>query len=99
MRGKLLIMLSTLLVPQCIHAQAADFETATEAVKNMKVGINLVNTLDCNSRDVNWMWIEAWTNRTPTDYETAWGGNPVTRADLMKMWRKAGYHAVRVPVT
>ena len=99
MRGKLLIMLSTLLVPQCIHAQAADFETATEAVKNMKVGINLVNTLDCNSGDVNWMWIEAWTNRTPTDYETAWGGNPVTRADLMKMWRKAGYHAVRVPVT
>lgn len=81
-----------------IEAQTEEFETASEAVKNMKVGVNLGNTLESVSGDLNNMWIEAYTERRPQDYETAWG-NPVTKAELLKMWRKAGYGAVRVPVS
>lgn len=79
-----------------LHAQ--DFETATEAVRNMRVGWNLGNTLDSNSGDVNNMWIEAWTNRSPEAYETAWG-QPVTKPELIKMFKEAGFNAIRVPVT
>ena len=78
--------------------QAQNFETATEAVKNMAVGWNLGNTLDSNSGDVNNMWIEKWSSRTPKDYETAWG-QPVTKPELMKMMKEAGFNAIRVPVT
>ena len=69
-----------------LQAQTAEFETAAEAVKNMKVGVNLGNTLESVSGELNNMWIEANTERRPQDYETAWG-NPVTKAELMKMWR------------
>ena len=78
--------------------QTQDFETAAEAVKNMAVGWNLGNTLDSNSGDVNNMWIEKWSSRTPKDYETAWG-QPVTKPELMKMMKEAGFNAIRVPVT
>lgn len=74
------------------------FETATEAVKNMRVGWNLGNTLDSNSGDTQNMWIEHWTDRTCTAYETAWG-QPVTKPELFKMLKDAGFNAVRVPVT
>ena len=86
----MLLMMST--------AQAQDFETATEAVKNMAVGWNLGNTLDSNSGDANNMWIEKWTSRTPNDYEKAWG-QPVTKPELLKMMKEAGFNAIRVPVT
>lgn len=77
---------------------AQDFETAQEAVVNMRVGWNLGNTLDSNSGDTLRMWIEADKNRTVTSYETAWG-QPVTRPELFKMMKKAGFNAIRVPVT
>jgi len=77
---------------------AQTFESATEAVKNMHVGWNLGNTLESNSGDVNNMWIEAWGNATPSSYETAWG-QPVTKPELLKMFKDAGFNAIRVPVT
>ncbi|MCR5130595.1 MAG: glycoside hydrolase family 5 protein [Prevotella sp.] len=79
-------------------AQSSEFETAKEAVANMAVGWNLGNTLDSNSGDTLNMWIEHWTSRTPSDYEKAWG-QPVTKASLMKMFKDAGFNAIRVPVT
>ena len=79
-------------------AWAEDFETATSAVTHMRVGWNLGNTLDSNSGDVNNMWIEKWTGRTPADYEKAWG-QPITKPELMKMFKEAGFNAIRVPVT
>ncbi|MBR1548930.1 MAG: cellulase family glycosylhydrolase [Prevotella sp.] len=79
-------------------AMAADFETATQAVANMKVGWNLGNTLESNSGDVGNMWIEAWTDKTPAQYETAWG-QPVTKPELLQMFKEAGFNAIRVPVT
>jgi len=73
-------------------------ESATEAIKNMGVGWNLGNTLDSNSGDTNNMWIEMWTQKKPSDYETAWGQAVTTRA-LIKMFKEAGFNAIRVPVT
>ena len=90
--------LTALIVLCGMTTWAADFETATSAVSNMRVGWNLGNTLDSNSGDVNNMWIEAWSDRSPSAYETAWG-QPVTTAELMKMMKEAGFNAIRVPVT
>ena len=91
-------MLMVLLAICVLQATAQDFETATSAVSNMRVGWNLGNTLDSNSGDVNNMWIEAWSDRSPSAYETAWG-QPVTKPELMKMMKEAGFNAIRVPVT
>ena len=84
------------MTPLSFYAQS--FETATQAVKNMKVGWNLGNTLDSNSSDVNNMWIEAYSNRKPSDYEKAWG-QPITKPELIKMMKDAGFNTIRVPVT
>ena len=79
-------------------AWAQSFETATEAVANMRLGWNLGNTLESNSSDVNNMWIERYTSRRPSDYETAWG-QPVTRSELFALFKEAGFNAIRVPIT
>jgi aryl-phospho-beta-D-glucosidase BglC (GH1 family) len=98
MRKLLSIILLAVMASATCRAQDTEFETATEAVKNMAVGWNLGNTLDSNSGDTLNMWIEHWTARTPSDYEKAWG-QPVTKASLMKMFKDAGFNAIRVPVT
>ena len=84
-------ILIALLVINRVTAWATDFETATTAVANMKVGWNLGNTLDSNSGDVNNMWIEKWTSRMPSDYEKAWN-QPVTKPELFKMFKDAGFN-------
>lgn len=72
---------------------ASDFETAEKAVSSIGVGWNLGNALDsCGD------WIEQYTAGKPSDYETAWG-NPVTSKKLITAVKKAGFDAVRVPVT
>ena len=86
------------LMAVTLMASAQSFETAAEAVSNMRVGWNLGNTLDSHSGDVNNMWIEAWSDRKPANYETAWG-QPVTKPELMKLMKEAGFNAIRVPVT
>ena len=70
---------------------AGEFETAAEAVKNMKIGWNLVNTLDSYG-------VEDLGLTKPQDWETCWG-NPVTKPELIKMIRKAGFNTMRIPVT
>lgn len=72
------------------EAQAAEFETATNAVKNMGVGWNLGNTLDANDATKTWT--------TTVQHETCWG-QPVTKPELFKMMKEAGFGAIRVPVT
>jgi len=79
-------------------ADPADWEKAAAAVVNMGVGWNLGNTLDANSNNVEDMWIEAFSSRSTSDYETAWG-QPVTTRALIHMFKKAGFNAIRVPVT
>ena len=69
---------------------AADFETATQAVKNMKVGWNLGNTLDANNPNLS--------GPETSQYETCWG-QPVTPPELFKVLKDAGFNAMRIPVT
>ena len=77
---------------------AFGWENAAACVRSMGVGWNLGNTLDANSGDVDNMWIEAFSERKPSDYETAWGQPAATRA-LIHMFKQAGFGAIRVPVT
>ena len=68
-----------------LHAQS--FETATQAVQNMGIGWNLGNTLDaCNS------------GQQGLESEIYWG-QPYTKPELMLMLKKAGFGAMRIPVT
>ena len=71
-------------------AQAQSFENAKDAVKNMGVGWNLGNTLDAHDAS------QTWT--TTAQHETCWG-QPVTKPELMKMMKEAGFNSIRVPVT
>jgi len=74
----------------CASIQAASFENAKDAVKNMGVGWNLGNTLDAADASKTWT--------TTAQHETCWG-QPVTKPELMKMMKEAGFGAIRVPVT
>ena len=89
---KIFLLLALLLMSLGIQAQNTEFETAAEAVKNMKVGYCLGNTLEA--------FTDNWIGETHSwqEYETVWG-NPITKPEFMKMIRKAGFNAVRVPVT
>ena len=61
--------------------------SSADIVKNMKIGWNLGNTLDsCDYSEY------------ATDGETAWG-NPKTTKKMIDTVKKAGFNAVRVPVT
>ncbi len=75
-----------------------DWETAAAAASHMGAGWNLGNTLESNSGDVDNMWIEAYSGRKPSDYETAWG-QPVATRELIHMFKEAGFNTIRVPVT
>lgn len=89
MRKKYLLLVCMFFV--CgMQAMAQDFENATDAVKNMGVGWNLGNTLDANDATKTWT--------TTEQHETCWG-QPVTKPELLKMMKDAGFGAIRVPVT
>ena len=70
------------------NIQAQEFESATDAVKNMGVGWNLGNTLDANGTGVS----------DVVKSETYWG-QPVTQPELITMMKEAGFGAIRVPIT
>lgn len=84
------ILVTSFAVPTCA---AESFETADNAVNSITAGWNLGNALDSNGE-----WIGLYTDGKPANYETAWG-NPVTTAKLITAVKKAGFDAVRVPVT
>ena len=90
--------MAAMMLGICNASASDDFESATEAVGNMRVGWNLGNTFDSNSGDTQNMWIERWTDRSPSAYETSWG-QPVAKPELIKMMKDAGFNAIRVPVT
>lgn len=92
------LLLSSLILLAAAGVRAQAIESATDAVDNMRLGWNLGNTLDSNSGDLENMWIEKWSDRTPTAYETAWGQKE-TRPELFKLFKDAGFNAIRIPVT
>ncbi|MGN0638923.1 MAG: cellulase family glycosylhydrolase [Huintestinicola sp.] len=89
-----LIAAAMLLTATAVPAGAAKpIETAEEAVTAINAGWNLGNTLDSCGE-----WIGLYTDGKPSSYETAWG-NPTASKKLIAAVKKAGFNAVRVPVT
>ena len=78
--------------------KAQDFESAADAVKNMGVGWNLGNTLDANNQTVSDITNDAYWGQQGLDSETCWG-QPYTTKEFIQMMKKAGFTAIRVPVT
>lgn len=66
-------------------------QTATEVVEDIKVGWNLGNSLNCFSDKEN-------TGFDITSYETIWK-NPKTTREMIHTVKKAGFNAIRIPVT
>ena len=97
MRKLITLMTSMLLMVIC-HAEAADFETAKEAVKNMGVGWNLGNTLDANVQKVIDITDANYWGQQGLESETCWG-QPKATKELIKMMKEAGFGTIRVPVT
>ena len=86
---KLFLLLAMLLMAFDIQAQNTEFETAAEAVKNMKVGINCLSfELDGYnyrySNDRNWKSEWKWVGQNA--------------AELPKMLRNAGYNTMRLMI-
>lgn len=79
-------------------ACAADFEKAADAVKHMGLGWNLGNTLDANSQKATDFTTAAYWGQQDLSSETCWG-QYITKPELMKMMKDAGFGAIRVPVT
>lgn len=69
---------------------SSEWVTADVAVAEMGRGVCIGNTLDCYSSSI--------TDGNPSSYETAWG-NPVITQELVRQISRAGFNAVRLPVT
>lgn len=65
----------------------SDSKSSADIVKDMKIGWNLGNTLDCY--DITW---------DVDNFETAWG-NPLTTKKMIDTVKAAGFNAVRIPVS
>lgn len=96
--SRLLTIITGLLLTMAVHTEAADFETATDAVKHMGLGWNLGNTLDANSQNATDFTSATYWGQQDVTSETCWG-QYVTKPELMKMMKNAGFGAMRVPVT
>ena len=81
-----------------LQIQAQEFETATEAVKNMGVGWNLGNTLEANSQTYHDFTKDNYWGQQGLESETCWGQSKA-KPELIKMMKEAGFGAIRVPVT
>ena len=81
-----------------MHLLAQEFETATQAVKNMGVGWNLGNTLEANSQTYHDFTKDNYWGQQGLESETCWGQSK-TKPELIKMMKDAGFGAIRVPVT
>ena len=95
---KYTILFSGLFLVLSSHLQATDFETATDAVKNMGVGWNLGNTLEANSQTVTDVTADGYWGQQDLTSESCWGQFPA-KPELLKMMKDAGFGAIRVPVT
>lgn len=93
---KILLLVFGLLMYTDMQAQ--EFETATEAVKNMGLGWNLGNTLDAYSQDVLDPSKDEFWGQQGLESENDWG-QPNTTRELIHMMKEAGFGAIRVPVT
>ena len=96
--GRLITIITSMLLLVTIHAEAADFETATNAVKNMGLGWNMGNTLEAHAQSVLDVTDKHFWGQQDLNSETCWG-QYLTKPELLKMMKDAGFGAIRVPVT
>ena len=96
--NKLFTLFACVLLMGFSHAEAADFEKATEAVKNMGLGWNMGNTLEANNQSITDITNVGYWGQQGLDSETCWGQS-VTKPALLSMMKNAGFGAIRVPVT
>lgn len=66
---------------------------AGKIARSIHAGWNLGNTLDSYGD-----WITQYSAADPVDFETAWG-NPETTREMIESVKRAGFNAIRVPVT
>lgn len=75
--------------------------TATEAAKNMGMGLNLGNTMEAyNASDcekITYEWIPVVGENRPVDYETCWGAVETTQ-EVINGIKAEGFDTVRIPV-
>lgn len=84
--------IATICLIACLHsASAQEFEKARDAVRNMRIGWNLGNTLDATGK-------RGRTLSHPTDWETSWG-QPVTTREMIHEFKLRGFNVIRIPVT
>ena len=95
---KLLTTVVSMLLLANINVGAQSFETATDAVKNMGLGWNLGNTLEAHAQSVLDVADNNFWGQQDLNSETCWG-QYVTKPELLKMMKDAGFGAIRVPVT
>lgn len=85
-------------VINCKNFKAKEFESASSAVKNMKVGWNCGNSLDSHGiACINNTKLRCGGDKL-LGFETGWG-NPKIKASLFPFVKQAGFDAVRLPVT
>ena len=75
-----------------------EFESATQAVKNMGVGWNLGNALEAYRQTETDANNHNYWGQQGLNSESCWGQQP-TKPVLLKMMKEAGFGAIRVPVT
>ena len=66
--------------------------TTMQITKEMGIGINLGNTLECFG---DWIW--QWGDHTPISYETAWG-SPKIEKEMIEGIKSEGFGVMRLPV-
>ncbi len=94
------MMLSTGCAAQTPYKKGAAL-TASETAENMGIGLNLGNTMEAyianGCEKIDYEWIPAAGNNTPTDYETCRGAVKTTQ-EVIDGIKAAGFSTVRIPV-
>lgn len=77
------------------------FHEAGFIAKDMKLGLNLGNTMEAyaagNCEKITYTWIPVIGSNTPSNYETCWG-SPVITQEMVDGIKAAGFNTIRIPV-
>ncbi|MCR4579275.1 MAG: glycoside hydrolase family 5 protein [Treponema sp.] len=77
------------------------FHDAEYIAKDMKIGLNLGNTMEAyeakNCEKITYSWIPVLGKNTPADYERCWG-SPIITQEMVDGIKAAGFNTVRIPV-
>ncbi|MCR5187617.1 MAG: glycoside hydrolase family 5 protein [Treponema sp.] len=77
------------------------FHDASYIAKDMKLGLNLGNTMEAyqanNCEKITFTWIPRIGSNTPSNYEQCWHA-PVTTQEMIDGIKAAGFNTVRIPV-